>query len=190
MGVVTTLPRNRALTRADLEMMPDDGHRYELIDGILIVSPAPSHRHQRASMRLSVVLATACPAGLEVLAAPFAVALADDTELQPDLIVARQVDFTPCDLPTAPLLAVEIASPSTRLYDRNLKKARLEKAGCPSFWIVDPTDPRLTVWELRDGVYVEVADVVGDESWTTTTPFEVTITPSALVGSVSPGRGR
>nr|MBA2456256.1 Uma2 family endonuclease [Nocardioidaceae bacterium] len=48
MGNVTTLPRSRALTRADLDAMPDDGHRYELIDGVLIVTPAPGHYHQRA----------------------------------------------------------------------------------------------------------------------------------------------
>ncbi|MCS3880956.1 hypothetical protein M2359_004585 [Gordonia amarae] len=54
---VLGLPRGRALTRADLDAMPDDGHRYELIDGILIVSPAPRRVHQRAVARLLVRLA-------------------------------------------------------------------------------------------------------------------------------------
>lgn len=48
-GTVTTLPRGRAFTREDLESMPDDGHRYELIDGTLVVTPAPSYRHQYPS---------------------------------------------------------------------------------------------------------------------------------------------
>ncbi len=45
MGTMTTLPRGRPLTRADLEAMPEDGHRYELIDGVLVVTPAPSWQH-------------------------------------------------------------------------------------------------------------------------------------------------
>jgi len=49
---VTTLPFSRPLTRADLEMMPDDGHRYELIDGALIVTPAPATRHQQRATDL------------------------------------------------------------------------------------------------------------------------------------------
>ena len=69
MEAVTTLPRGRALTVADLETMPDDGHRYELIDGALIVTPAPSPRHQRVSRNLLMALHAACPATLEVLCA-------------------------------------------------------------------------------------------------------------------------
>jgi Putative restriction endonuclease len=82
MGTVTVLPRGRALTRSDLEQMPDDGHRYELVDGTLIVTPAPSPRHQRAVARLHLLLSRGCPADLEVLFAPLDVALTDDTALQ------------------------------------------------------------------------------------------------------------
>ncbi len=84
-------------------------------------------------------------------------------------------------MPTAPLLAVEVASPSTRLVDRNIKLPRFERAGCPSFWILDPLEPSLTAWELQSGSYVEVAHVVADESWTATAPFPVTLTPSTLL---------
>src|SRR5699024_12703801 len=129
------------LTRAVLDTMPDDGHRYELIDGILIVSPAPRHVHQRASGNLYVLLRAGCPDRLEVLYAPFDVALADDTVLQPDLLVARADAFTYRDLPTAPLLAVEILSPSTRGIDMMLKKDRLQRAGCSHYWVVDPDVP-------------------------------------------------
>lgn len=88
--------------------------------------------------------------------------------------------MTALNLPAAPLLAVEILSPSTRLIDLNLKKARFEAAGCPSYWVVDPSQPRLTAWELRDGTYVEVADVAGDSSWTSESPHPVRITPAGL----------
>jgi Uma2 family endonuclease len=180
MEAVTTLPRGRALTVADLESMPDDGHRYELIDGTLVVTPAPSLRHQRASGELFYLLRQACPEELQLLAAPFDVVLGDDTGVQPDLLVARHEDFTDKNLPAAPLLAVEILSPSTRLVDLNLKKATYERAGVASYWVVDPDEPRLQVFELREGAYVEVADVLGDEPWTARAPYAVTVAPSRL----------
>jgi len=169
------------LTVADLAATPDDGHRYELIDGAMIVSPAPAARHQRISLRLSVLLDNACPPGLLVFAAPFDVVLADDTSVQPDLVVAREADVAEANLPAAPVLAVEILSPSTRLIDLNLKRERYRRAGIWSYWIVDPDGPRLTVLELRDDAYVEVADLSGDASWTAILPYEVTIVPSQLV---------
>ena len=181
METVTTLPRGRPLTRADLEQVPDDGHRYELIDGALVVTPAPSMRHQRAVLNLAVRLRETCPDEWEVFVAPLAVALADDTELQPDVLVARRADLTERDLPAAPVLAIEVLSPSTRLVDLNLKKARFEVAGTPAYWVVDPREPRLTAWELRGSTYVEVADVTADEVFETTVPFPVTIVPASLV---------
>ncbi|HSK27978.1 MAG TPA: Uma2 family endonuclease, partial [Jiangellales bacterium] len=58
---VTTLPRSRPLTRADLGAMPDDGHRYELLDGSLIVTPAPTWRHQSVVGRVYALLDAARP---------------------------------------------------------------------------------------------------------------------------------
>ena len=181
MGAVTPLPRSRPLTRADLDTMPDDGHRYELIDGVLVVTPAPSNVHQTVSVHLVVLLSSACPPDLKLLHAPFDVALAEDTVMQPDLLVARRVDFTTRDVPVAPLLAVEILSPSTRRFDLVLKRSRLEAARCASYWVVDPDRPSLVAWELRDRVYVEVANVSGDEVFRATRPFEVAITPADLI---------
>lgn len=175
------LPRGRALTRDDLDAMPDDGHRYELLDGILVVSPAPSRRHQRASLRLSVLLDAALPAGLELLPAPFDVALADDTVMQPDLVVARVDDYTERDLPVAPLLAVEVLSPSSRGIDLLLKKDRLERAGCEHYWVVDPEEPSITAWALHDGAYRQVARAVGEEAFEVAAPFDVRLKPTGLV---------
>jgi hypothetical protein len=67
------------------------------------------------------------------------------------------------------------------MVDRNLKLPRFERAGCASFWIVDPVEPSLTAWELRDGRYVEVAHVTGEQSWSATLPFPVTISPAQLL---------
>jgi Uma2 family endonuclease len=181
METVTTLPRGRPLTRADLLAVPDDGHRYELLDGALVVTPAPVPRHQRVVANLLVHLRTTCPEALEVLTAPLDVALSDDTVLQPDVLVARRSDFTETDLPVAPLLAVEVLSPSTRLIDLNLKRARYEAAGCPSYWVVDPEEPSLTAWELQGSEYVERARVATDETFVAEAPFAVSLTPARLV---------
>ena len=181
MAVVTTLPRSRPLTRADLEAMPDDGHRYELIDGVLVVSPAPSREHQRAQMRLIGALLRVLPEGLEMLAAPFDVALADDTVTQPDIVIAPREAYTSKDLPEAPLLAIEILSPSTRRFDLVLKRSRYEAAGCSHYWVIDPEEPRIIAWSLRGGSYVEVADVVADEELVLEQPFPFRIVPTALV---------
>lgn len=181
MSTMTTLPWGRALTEDDLAAMPDDGHRYELVDGTLIVSPSPSMWHQRASTRLVTLLARACPADLEVFHAPLDVRLANDTVMQPDLLVARQADLVPTGLRTAPLLAVEIASPSTHLVDRNLKMVRFAAAGCPHFWIVDPRAPSITAWHLVAGAYVQAGHAEEFETLTLTAPFPVRVTPAELV---------
>jgi Uma2 family endonuclease len=109
------------------------------------------------------------------------VALADDTELQPDLIVAPRSQFTDRELEGAPLLAIEVLSPSTRRVDLLLKRDRLQEAGCPSYWLVDPVSPTLTVLELVEDVYVEVGQAVGDEALTVQTPFPLELVPSALL---------
>ena len=182
MGTVTALPRGWPLTRTDLEQMPDDGHRYELIDGTLIVTPAPAIRHQLVVGQLHLVLTAACPEGLQVLLAPVDVALDEHTVLQPDLLVARKSDLTARDLPTAPLLAIEVLSPSTRRVDLTLKRSRFEAAGCPSYWAVDPEEPSVTVWQLQGQAYVEVAHVAGRQRLDLEAPYPVTIVPAALVG--------
>lgn len=186
MAVVTNrarsfLPYGRELTRADLDKVPDDGHRYELIDGVLIVSPAPRTRHQIAVASLFIVLHGGAPAGLTTLFAPYDVVLADNTVIQPDLLVAPRDAFTESDLPAAPLLAVEVLSPSSRGVDLLLKKDRLERAGCPHYWVVDPDEPSVTAWTLVDGAYREAARAAGAESFELVSPFPVSFTPASLL---------
>jgi Uma2 family endonuclease len=172
---------SRPLTRDDLDRMPDDGHRYELIDGALIMTPAPSVRHQRVAAGLYRLLFASCPPELEVLFAPLDVVIATDTVLQPDVLVAHRDDFTECELPVAPLLAVEVLSPSTRRIDLMLKFSRLQEAGCASYWLIDPDTPELVAWEIRDGAYAQVAKASGDEVAVLTAPFEVSVVPADLI---------
>lgn len=181
MEVMTYVLDDRVWTREERDGLPDDGSRHELIDEALVVTPTPRTGHQWVSARLHAALLSTCPAGWIALAAPFDVTLGTGTAVQPDLLVASVADLDDRGLTGPPHLAVEITSPSTRLIDRNLKFARLEAAGCPSFWILDPDVPSLTAWDLVDGSYVEVAHVEGDQSWRATQPFAVTITPSALL---------
>jgi Uma2 family endonuclease len=177
---VTTLPRSRPLTAADLETVPEDGHRWELVDGTLVVTPAPSRRHQLVSSHLHVLLATHCPPALRVLSAPTDVRLADDTVLLPDLLVVSREEFDD-DQPLRPLLVVEILSPSTRLVDLSLKRSRFELAGIPAYWTVDPDALELRAWELRSSGYVEAAHVSGDETYAATDPIRVDVVPADLV---------
>jgi Uma2 family endonuclease len=179
MGVVTTLPRGRGLVVEDLEAMPDDGNRYELIDGVLVVTPSPGIPHQWAQAELFGLLREHCPPDLKVLMAPLDV-LSPDTAVQPDILVARRSDLTGTYLTVPPLLAVEVLSPSTRAHDLNVKFIRYQRYGVPSYWAVDPEQLTLVAWELRDGRYVEVADVGPDDSWAATRPFPVTVHPGRL----------
>jgi Uma2 family endonuclease len=169
----------------DLERMPDDGRRYELLDGVLLVSPAPGTRHQKVVVRLAALLDSACPDDLHVLAAPFAVRPKPDTELQPDVLVARDEDLTEKLLPVAPVLAAEVLSPSTALIDINTKKAAYQRMGVRSYWIIDPLEPRLTVFELDDaGVYGQVAEVKGEDAFVAEKPFAVRVVPANLLGTL------
>ena len=190
MSVMTSvIPHGRPFTVDDLEGMPDDGNRYELIDGMLLVGPAPGWAHQEMGLTLYVQLRTDCPPALRVLAAPFAVQTAFDSEVQPDVVVTRYVDLTMKNLPVAPLLAVEVLPRSTRLVDRNLKKAHYERIGVVSYWILDPIEPgALTVFELDgEGRHQQVAHVEGDEEFVASRPFPVTLVPARLLDGLRPG---
>ena len=179
MGVTASTP----FTVHDLDGMPDDGRRYELIDGELLVSSAPGLRHQTIGYRLHRLLDDACPDELYVIAAPFAVQTDLSNEVQPDVLVARFDELTDKNLPAAPVLAVEVLSPSGRLIDLNLKRAAYERMGTPSYWILDPEVPDLLVLELNaDGRYEEMARVVGDEIFEARRPFEVRVVPTELLG--------
>jgi Uma2 family endonuclease len=187
--MTSVIPHGRPFTVDDLEGMPDDGNRYELIDGMLLVSPAPGWPHQEMALELAVVLRGLCPPAMRALVAPFAVQTAFDSEVQPDVIVTRYADLTQKNLPVAPLLATEVLSRSTRLVDLNLKKAHYERIGVVSYWILDPTEPgALTVLELDEqGCYRQVAHVEGDAEFVAARPFPVTIVPARLLDGLRPG---
>lgn len=179
--------RDRHWTVDDLADLPtEDGNRYEIIDGVLVVSGAPRMRHSRAVFRLAKIIDQVCPDGLEVFVAPFGVVLRFDTMMMPDVLVARVADLTEGELPAPPVLAVEVLSPGSRTIDLEMKFKRFERAGVPSYWVVDPAeDPakaRLIAWDLDDaGVYRQVADIGGAETFAAMLPYPVRIVPGDLV---------
>ena len=152
----------RPLTYLDLERMPDDGKRYEVIYGELYVTAAPDRRHQKLSMILSVRLFNAANATGrgEVYAAPVDVRLLGTDQVQPDLIFIRQERLDRYQghvVHGPPDLVIEILSPSTRTVDESTKKRFYEEAGVPEYWIFDPVRAEVRPFTLRDGRYVELA---------------------------------
>ena len=175
------LPWGEPLTEDDLAAMPDDGHRYEILDGVLVVTPASNLRHQTCVTALWALLHAARGTEHRVLVAPFDVRLSRFTVLEPDVLVAHRSDFTDARLEGPPLLAVEVVSPSTRRIDLGSKRLAYEGGGVPAYWLVDPDVPSLTVLQLEDGRYEEKAHVTGDEPYEGEFPFPVTVVPAALI---------
>jgi Uma2 family endonuclease len=167
----------------DLEAMPDDA-RYELLDGMLLVSPTPAFRHQKIAYRLHAALELVALEEFEIAGAPFAVRPSNETELQPDVFVLRGDDVMDNDryLSNAPVLVVEVLSPSTARYDWSLKKLAYEDLGVQCYWVIDPQVPRITAFELGDaGKYVQVADVKESDPFEALRPFPVRLVLTELI---------
>jgi Uma2 family endonuclease len=180
MGAVETLQPGD-YTMADLDAIPDDGKRRELVDGVLLVTPAPLPIHQTAVLQLGSRLLTSCPKGLKVFVAPLDFRPTAYRSLQPDVLVCRQEDVGPSSIERPLLLAVEVLSPRTRLQDLFVKRRVYEESGVWSYWIFDPEPEQLTVLELLDGHYVERAVVKGTDAFEAELPFPVRIVPAELV---------
>lgn len=174
-------PWGEPLTVADLDAIPDDGHRYELIDGAMLVTPAPVAAHQRCVGRLVALLLAAAGRDYDVLPAPFDWVVNEFTKFQPDIVVAHRRDVGEHRLERTPMLVVEVLSPSTRVADLTLKRTAYEEAGAPAYWIVDPGVPSVTVLRLEHARYIEAAKVVGETAYEADFPFPVVLRPSALV---------
>jgi len=181
MGTVPVFGHREPLTRSDLESITDDAHRYELVDGVLLMSPSPRPLHQRVVARVLAAVVPGCPRDCEALPAPVDVVLAEDTVLIPDVVVGRRADYTERALVGVPVLSVEVISPSSRLIDTKLKRAKLAEAGCPHYWIVDPYVPSVLCLTLRDGEYVTAAEAKADHGIELDVPFPVSLVAEDLV---------
>ncbi|MFN8669455.1 MAG: Uma2 family endonuclease [Gemmatimonadaceae bacterium] len=138
----------------ELAQLPDDGNRYEVLDGALLVTPAPSFGHQRASRELvRLLLPYLDGTGLELFYAPAAVRSGPRTEVEPDVLVlptlARTSDRCVAGLDQL-VLAVEITSPSTARVDRYRKRALYQRHGIAEYWVVDPASRFVERWKPAD----------------------------------------
>jgi Uma2 family endonuclease len=177
----------RPFTVADLDRIPDDGRRYELVAGVLVVSPRPTPAHQVVAFTLASLLAQACPDAWQVVPEP-AVLIGPDTELVPDVVVAARDQLTGAKITEPPLLVAEVRSPSTALIDLNRKKASYERFGVGSYWVVvpEPAKPELIVFELNHGRYQEAAHIHGRERFAAVRPFRAEVVPAHLVAGLRP----
>ena len=144
------------LSYAAYAEIPADGQRWEFLDGEVFVTPAPSLAHQFTVVRLVIFLdAHAAHFGPDVTAfvSPTDVILSDSEIVQPDVVVARRGQFSKRGIEGAPLLLVEVVSPSRPALDREIKWRRYAAHGVEHYWIVDPVARTVETWHLKDGRY-------------------------------------
>ena len=142
-------------TAEEIRHFPDHRVRYEVIRGELVVTPAPGWRHQQAVLEVAVLLREYLErTGLgRVAPAPFEVELAEDSAVQPDVLVilADRADrLTAQRLMGAPSLAVEVISYTSKRTDRLQKRLLYQEEGVPEYWIVDPELRRVERWRPGD----------------------------------------
>jgi len=167
LGVVG--PPQGLWTYDDYASVPDDGKRYEVVKGVLYMTPAPNFAHQNAvsSIGMYLKLQVDVTGRGKVVVAPIDVELAPETVVQPDVVVVlnrnRQV-ITSSRVIGAPDLVVEVASPSTATYDRRAKLDAYARAGVPEYWIADPAAESVEVFVLDHAEYTSAGVFEGGAS--------------------------
>jgi Uma2 family endonuclease len=151
-------PARVTWTYADYRGLPDDGNRYEILDGELLVTPAPTITHQKVSKRIQLVLMLQIEQkGLGVVFdAPVDVIFSETWTVQPDLLVVRaerSAIVTERGIEGAPDLVVEIISPKTAITDRQQKQKLYASQGVAEYWLVDPAAHSIEVLELGEEGY-------------------------------------
>ena len=161
MGMALTVPR---YTVADLDLLPDDGNRYEVLEGMLLVTPLAGSAHQGVAARLSALFASHILTRRVGLFSPGAVSRPPLTQLEPDLLVVppRFAPGTPWAEISEHWLAVEVLSRSSRVYDREFKRDAYIALGVREVWLVDVRDRSIEMCQRSDAGRV-VRDAV---TWT------------------------
>ncbi len=158
MGMAISVPR---YTVEDLERFPEDGNRYELLDGMLLVTPAPNPSHQLVITRIELPLVAALMPEHAWVVGPGAIVLPPGTQLEPDILVLparfdpngkwREFDEH--------WLAVEVLSRSSKVYDRDFKRDAYFALGVRQVWLVDRSTKSVDVC-LAPGETRTVHDVI------------------------------
>jgi Uma2 family endonuclease len=165
MGMAVSVPR---YTVDDLARFPDDGNRYELLDGMLLVTPQARAVHQRVAGRIQALLYNALEVpGHAAVVGPGAISVPPRTQLQPDVLVYPSRFGVDVDWETISehWLAVEVLSRSSRVYDREFKRAAYLALRVPQVWLVDVAERSVEVWTapatravVRDEIRWSVAE--------------------------------
>ncbi len=136
----------------------EDGRRYEVVDGVLYMSPAPNIDHQNIVLEFAYHLKrimNVTHAG-HVFIAPVDVQLAPDIVVQPDVLILLESSFskiTKACIKGAPDLIIEVTSPGTAVYDRRDKYDLYARTGVREYWLVDPATRTVEILQLHAGVY-------------------------------------
>jgi Uma2 family endonuclease len=177
--------RDVVLTYEDYAALPADGRRYEVHDGELSVTPAPSPQHQIASRDLfSMLHAHVRQRGLgEVLYAPLDVILSESAIVQPDIVYLDQTRLERISrrgIEGAPTLVVEVLSPSTAAIDRSTKRNLYARHGVPFYWIVDFEGCAIEALALGFNGYTLVTRASGTEPMSLPPFPDLALVPAAL----------
>ena len=161
--------RETPMTYEDYLQMPDDGKRYELVDGQLeLMSPGPARTHQIIGRHLSHLLSLSCASEYEIVMAPVDVVLSPVEVRQPDLVMIHlsrmSIYKARGGIEEPPDLVVEILSPSSQKRDKVAKRRAYARFGVPEYWILNPDDETLEQNLLNSAGAYELADIyTGDE---------------------------
>ncbi len=148
------------LDYGDYCAIPTDGKRYELVDGEVHVTPAPSPLHQAVVGNLFVILREHFRPPARVFISPIDVILTPHDVVQPDLVVvANPSQVSARGIEGAPLLVIEVVSPATMVYDRTTKAQRYAALGISHYWIVDPQTRQIECYRREGSTYHLVVSV-------------------------------
>jgi Uma2 family endonuclease len=169
------------LTYEDYAAIPNDGKRYEIIDGELYVNPSPITRHERIAAEIEYLLRTyvrVLRSG-EVFDAPYDVVLSDSDIVQPDVLYVanlRRHIVTDKNIQGAPDLVVEVLSESSRRLDLIIKRQLYERYGVTEYWIADPTVDTVIVYRRIGEKFVRFAKLTAEANDILESPLFPTLT--------------
>jgi Uma2 family endonuclease len=151
-------PQQGRWTYKEYAALPNDGRRYEVMDGVLLMAPSPSPAHQNAVKWITFYLTqyVELTGQGKVFTAPLDVELAPNQIVQPDVFILLQASLaklTTKRVIGAPDLVVEVSSPATAVYDRLSKLTTYANAGVTEYWIVNCERQTIEVWWLTAGTY-------------------------------------
>jgi len=153
-AIIILMPVDIRLTYEDYCRLPNDGKRYEIIEGELFVTPSPFRPHQRSVTRLTRYLSTFVQEDDlgEVFVAPFDVVFSRFDVVEPDLLYVskeRISVLTEKNVQGAPDLVVEVLSASTAETDRKIKLKLYDRFGVQEYWIIDPYGPSAEIYRRQ-----------------------------------------